>query len=416
MTSLSSPAARHHPARSGSLRGHNLGLALRCVAAGSAAVSRATISTTTGLNRSTASSLVDELITGGLVRELGAIPARSGVGRPPTVLALATDGPAGLGLDVNVDYVAACIVDLTGGVRYQHVVAQDQRGRPADEVLGRIASLAGEALIAAAASGLTICGTAVAIPGLVDRHSGMLAVAPNLGWHELDIVGILRQLQLGDHVTIDNEANYAALSEDELLHRDQSYLYINGQIGVGAGLVLGGELYRGRHGWSGEVGHQTIDHTGPECGCGRRGCLEQYAGHEAILHAAGLSVTAGTAGTLFGVRPTARLIQERAEAGDARTIAALARSGAALGVVIAGCLNLLDVEHVVLGGIYRELTPWITCDIERELGSRFVGARWSLPTITIAAHGPEAPALGAARSVIRGIIDNPVRWLSRHPG
>ena len=406
---LSPRAADRHPARPGTLRGHNLGLALRCVAANCGEISRAGISVSTGLNRSTASSLVDELIGGGLVRELGAT-ARSGVGRPPTALALASDGPAGLGLDVNVDYVAACVVDLTGNVRYQHVVAQDQRGHTAREVLDRVSGLAKGALAAMEASGLTLCGTGVAVPGLVNRASGTVVLAPNLGWHDLDIGEILRWHALGDHFMLDNEANFAALSEDALLRADRSYLYMNGQIGVGAGIVLGGELYRGRHGWSGEVGHQTIRGDGPVCGCGRRGCLEQYAGHEAILRAAGMPAAAGTT---FGVSPTANLIRERAERGDQRTIEALDRSGSALGVVLAGCLNLLDLDLIVLGGIYRELAAWIVPAIEREVADRFVGARWSQPSIDTATYGAEAPALGAARSVVRGIIHDPVRWLSR---
>jgi len=416
MIPLSSRVARRHPARSGGLRGHNLGLALRCVAASSGTISRAGISASTGLNRSTASSLVDELICGGLVRELeGRVP--SGVGRPPTALALSETGPAGLGLDVSVDYVSACVVDLTGTIRHRHVVAQDQRGHDSPELLGSVASVAGDALAAIAADGLTLSGTAVAVPGLVNRESGRVILAPNLGWCDLDLVEVLRGVDVlrghafGENITLDNEANFAALSEEELLRADQSYLYVNGQVGVGAGLVLGGELYRGRHGWSGEVGHQSIDRDGPRCGCGQRGCLEQYAGHEAILSGAGMSATPGAG--VPGARPAVDLILQWADGGDQRTIDALARAGAALGVVLAGCLNLLDLDRVVLGGIYRELASWIIPEIEREVTGRFVGARWAQPVIDTATYAAEAPALGAARSVVQGIIDDPLRWLSR---
>jgi len=405
MTSRSSLTTRTNPARPGNLRGHNLGLALRCVASASGEISRAGISTSTGLNRSTASSLVDELVSGGLVRELGAT-ARAGMGRPPTVLALASDGPAGLGLDINVDYVSACLVDLGGTVRYQHVVEQDQRGHTPQQVLTRLAE---STLAAVAASGLTLFGTAVAVPGLINRASGTVAMAPNLGWHDLDLAEVLRQT-FGEHVTLDNEANYAALSEDELLRSDQSFLYVNGQVGVGGGLVLNGEPYRGRHGWSGEIGHQTVDRDGPVCGCGQRGCLEQYAGYEAILRAAGLG---GGPGPGFGLRSTAGLIRDRADGGDQRTIDALTTVGATLGVVLADCLNLLDLDRVVLGGIYRELSPWIVPEVEREVAARFIGADWARPAIGTAGHGAEAPALGAARSVVRDILNDPVPWLSR---
>lgn len=410
MTSLPALAARRHPARSGSvLRGHNLGLALRCVAAGSGEISRAGISAATGLNRSTSSSLVDELIGGGLVREVGA-PARSGVGRRPTTLALSPDGPAGLGLGVNVDYVAACVVDLTGNVRYQHVVAQDQRGQAPAEILHRLARLARHSLAAVAVSGLTPCGTALAAPGLVDRNAGILTLSQHLGWRGVDVADAFRHEAFGAQITLDNEANFAALSEDALLRTGQSYLYVNGQLGVGMGLVLGGRLYRGRRGWSGEIGHQTVHPDGPACGCGRRGCLEQYIGHEAILRAAGLSTPAGTS---LGVRPTAGLLRERAERGEQRALDALAACGARLGVLLSGCLNLLDLDRVVLGGVYRELAPWLLPEIEREVAARVVGARWSRPGIGIATYAAEAPALGAARSVVRAVIEDPVPWLTR---
>jgi predicted NBD/HSP70 family sugar kinase len=409
MASVSSRAAHRHPTTSGSPRSNNLALALRCVADNSGEVSRADISASTGLNRSTASSLIDELIGGGLVRELGAT-VRSGVGRPPTALALRGDGPAGLGLDVNVDYITACVVDLTGKVRYQHVLAQDQRGHPSRQILDRIARLIQGALDAVTGSGLTLHGTAVAIPGLVNHTDGTLALSPNLGWHDLNVADVLQQQTVGGRVVLDNESNFAALSEDELLRADQSYLYINAQIGIGAGLVIEGELYRGRHGWSGEVGHITVDRDGPVCGCGRRGCLEQYAGHEAILRAAGMS---STPGTTFGVRPTAILIRERAGNGDPQTLDALAWAGRNLGTALAGCLNLLDVDRIVLGGIYRELAPWIVPEVEREIADHFVGARWSPPVVGTATHGAEAPALGAARSVVRGLVNDPLAWISR---
>ena len=411
MTSPSSLVTRRPPVRSGNVRGHNLGLALRCVAAGRGEISRAGISARTGLTRSTASSLVDELIGGGLVRELGAI-TRPGIGRPPTVLALSSDGPAGLGLEMNVDYVAACVVDLTGRARYRHVVTQDQRGHASEQVFDRVARLGREALAAVAGSGLRVCGTAVAVPGLGNLTSGTLALAPNLGWRDLDIADVFQRHAFGEHVTLDNEANFAALSEDELLRGDQSYLYVNGHIGVGAGLVLNGELYRGRHGWSGEIGHQTVDRDGHECGCGRRGCLEQYAGQDAILRAAGVTAPASNA---FGSRSVADLMRERAESGDDRALDALARSGSMLGFVLAGCLNLLDVDRVVLGGIYRELAPWLVPEVEREVEARVIGARWSPPAVQVATYGAEAPALGAARSVVRGIINDPAPWLAPVP-
>ncbi|WP_229073281.1 ROK family protein [Actinoplanes sp. DH11] len=393
-------------------RAAHLAMALHCVAEQSGEISRAGISAATGLNRSTACSLIEELIDGGLVREVRdtGTTTRVKAGRPGTGLGLRDDGPAGLGIDVNVDYTAVCVVDLTGKVRYKHVVSEDQRGQGTREVLDRIARLARGAQNAAEDDGLILCGSAVAVPGIVDRRGATVTLAPNLGWHDLDVAEVLPADVHGERATLDNEANFAALSEQDLIRDGASYLYVSGQIGVGSGIVLDGRLYRGAHGWSGEIGHLTIDRDGPECPCGRRGCLERYAGHEAILRAAG--VTAG-AGTMLGVRPTAELIAGRAAAGDPATLAALARAGQVLGFALAGCLNLLDVGTIVLGGIYRDLAPWIGPEVEREVRAAFLGARWAQPEVRAAAYGAEAPALGAARSVVRDVINDPMRWLAR---
>jgi predicted NBD/HSP70 family sugar kinase len=390
-------------------RRRNLSETLRCVAQESGKISRATIAARTGLHRSTVGHLVDELVGGGLVHEVGTIsPTRAG--RPPTALAVSPRGPVALGLDVNVGYVAACLVDLTGAVRYEHVIAQDQRGRPMADVLNRVSHLARDALRAVAGNGRALCGTAVAVPGLVDLMGGVLATAPNLGWHDLDVAQALRRQGMPGPIALDNESNFAALSEEELLRDGESFLYVNGQFGVGAGIVIEGRLHRGQHGWSGEIGHTIVVPDGPRCACGRHGCLETYAGHEAILRAVGVSHPASTS---LGLRPTVCLIRERAEHGEARTVEALRRTGSVIGIVVAGCLNILDVDRVVLGGIYRDLSPWIAPAVGKEVAGRLCRVGRPSPVVKVARHGPQAPALGAARSVVRGLVQDPVAWLAR---
>lgn len=405
-----------HTARRRGLRQHNLARALRCIADGDGSVSRADISARTSLNRSTSSSLVDELISAGLVREAGAV-TRQAVGRPPTSLELLTDGPAGLGIEVNVDYIAACVVDLTGAARYQHILSRDHRGQTPEEVMCSAAALGASAVRIAGGSGLEPYGAALAIAGLVDRNGQRVVLAPNLGWSDVSPMTHVRATDLGISryapLTIENEANCAALTERELLRVGASYLYIYGEIGVGSAIVLNGQLYRGDDGWSGEIGHLTIEQDGLACGCGSRGCLEQYAGQEAILRAAGMDITAGTS---LGVGPTTRLIQERAEAGDPDMLRALERAGRALGLVVAFALNLLNIDRVVFGGIYRDLATYLLPTVQAGARARYAGARWAPPTIEAATHGPEAPALGAARSVVRRIIDDPSSWMNQRAG
>jgi predicted NBD/HSP70 family sugar kinase len=399
------------PIRQASLREHNLALVLRQVATSPRPVSRADIAGITGLTRATVSALVEDLIAGHLVSEVE--PARrTGAGRPANGLRLASHGPAGLGLEVNVDYLAACLVDLTGAVRHRAEHRADQRPRSPEQVLESLAALASEATGAAATQGLTVAGTAVAVPGLV-TGDGLVRLAPNLGWHEVDVPAILARSThfSGDPgfpdcpVIVDNEANLAALGELHASHTG-SFIYISGEIGIGAGIVLDGRLFRGARGFSGELGHVTIHPAGPICGCGSHGCLEQYAGQETILRAAGLLDPAPADRTA-----SARIV-ELARAGDPGMLSALQDAGTALGVAAAGVVNLLDIDTVVLGGIYAPAALWLQAHLERELRERVLTARWAPVTVRPSALGSQAAVLGAAGSVVRAIRDAPATWLT----
>jgi predicted NBD/HSP70 family sugar kinase len=390
--------ARHDPdtpVRQSSLRAHNLALVLRQVAATGRPVSRADVAAATGLTRATVSTLVEELVRGQLVAEIGPAP-RSGAGRPATGLVLAGSGPAGLGLEINVDYLAGCVLDLSGTVRHRVTEWVDQRGRSPGDVVAALAALAASARHAAADQGLEIVGAAVAVPGLV--QDGLVRLAPNLGWRGVNLGALLGPALSGLPVTVDNEANLAALGEAA---PGESFVYVSGEVGIGAGIVLGGELFRGTHGWAGELGHVAVRPDGPPCHCGSHGCLEQYAGQEAILTAAGMSPHRTVADAVT-----------RAGAGDERMRSALLAAGAALGVAVAGVVNLLDVGTVVLGGSYALLAPWLAGPVERELAARVLTAGWSPVAVRASRLGTEATVVGAAGSVMRAVRDDPAAWLA----
>ncbi|WP_121194994.1 ROK family protein [Motilibacter peucedani] len=394
------------PARQAHLREANLVLALDRIARAASPISRAGISAETGLTRATSSSLVDILIAAGLVRETRR-SARGGVGRPATGLELDPQGPAGLGLELNVDYAAVCIVDFSGAVRHLEVVEGDFRDTGPAEVFRRLADLAQDARDA---TGLGLHAATLAIPGLVRAPYGPLQLAPNLGWSDLDVLALAHEQPLLStlELTVDNDGNLAALAEmSESGHVDA--LLISGEIGVGGGIVLDGRLFRGRHGWSGELGHVAVVPDGPQCKCGARGCLEQFAGHDAIRRAAGVPMSPGTS---LGGTPTASHLLALAEEGDGATLAALERAGWALGVAVSGALNLLDIDLVKLAGIYRDLAPWIAPALEREIAERVLAAPWSRPTVVPARVGAEAAVLGAARSVVDRVRSNPARWVA----
>jgi predicted NBD/HSP70 family sugar kinase len=387
------------PVRQSGVRAHNLALVLQTVANSTDPISRAAVAGATGLTRATVSALVDDLVAGALLAEVEP-PPRNGAGRPAVGLTLAPEGPAGLGLEINVDYRAACVVDLTGAVRHRLVEHADQRLSDAPTALAALGRLAGQARDLAAADSLTLAGAALAVPGLVAAR-GLVRVAPNLGWQDVaasTLLGSSPALQ-GLPLTVDNEANLAALSELGTANLPPSFVYVSGEIGIGAGIVLDGLLYRGVRGWSGEIGHVPVAPQGPLCRCGARGCLEQYAGQEAVLRAAGTTSVAALA--------------VAAERGEPEASAALAGAGTALGMVIATVVNLLDIDTIVLGGSYGSLLPWLRDPIAAEVGRRVLTAEWSPVTLRASALGADAAMRGAAGAVLRTVLDDPAAWLAR---
>jgi predicted NBD/HSP70 family sugar kinase len=363
------------PVRQSSVRAHNLALVLRTVANRADRPSRAAISSLTGLTRATVSALVDDLITGGLLTELDP-PPRVGAGRPAAGLGLAPGGPAGLGLEINVDYLAACVVDLTGTMRHRAVRPYDRSGTGPRADIAAVAALAGELIAAARADGLTLAGAALAVPGLV-TPTGVVRVAPNLGWQEVDAVGLLRGAPevAGLPLAVDNEANLAALGELRAGGGDRTFLYVSGEVGIGAGIVLDGDLYRGTRGWSGEIGHVTVYPDGRPCRCGASGCLEQYAGQAAVAADPDLAASA-------------------------------------LGIALSAVVNLLDLGVIVLGGAYAPVFDQLRPGIEAELKRRVLTAGLSPVTLRAAVLGADAAMRGAADTVVRGVRENPAAFIA----
>ena len=306
-------------------------------------------------------------------------PERGLIGRPGSPLSLNPQGPAGLGIEINVDYVSSCVVDLTGAVRWRRTIVGDNRLLRPEVVLQRAVRAARRICAQADEAGLTVSGLGVAVPGLVD-FEGVLRRAPNLqGWQGIPVGEPVAEM-LGrplQSVHCDNEANLAALGERWFGGREdlRDFVLVSGEIGVGAGIMIGGELFRGVQGLGGELGHVTVDPRGLACSCGGRGCLERVAGQEALLEASGLPLRAGTA---LGspARAIAELVR-RALAEEPGTVLALERAGAALGVALSALLNILDLPTVVLGGLYAELAPWLVGPVAAELRDRVVSYSWS---------------------------------------
>ena len=390
------------------VRQHNLGLVIRHVAA-QGARSRARIAAETGLNKTTVSSLVAELIERGLLCETGMDSAGS-VGRPGRKVQLAADGIAGLGLELGEWHMAACAVDLTGTVRYSSVAPWDKRADDPHACIAKLAALAEEALDVLEAERLTPAGMTVALPGLVDIARGTLFVAPNLGWSEVPVADLLREHlhSVGFPIHVDNDANLGALAElrEGVGRQLRDFVYVFGEsgTGVGAGIIAGGELFRGPSGFSGEIGHMPLARRGPLCSCGNRGCLEVLAGRDALFALAGLD----TNGYVNGRDDDAQNeLLARARAGEPKTMRALGEVARALATGMTSIANVLSPEAIVLGGYYATLAEWLVPRIERELAARVLGARWSSCCVLVSELGERAAVRGAAALSLHEVLADP---------
>lgn len=403
--STAESARSNDPARQERLRALNLELVFRQVLAAEKPVSRTELAASTRLTRPTITRIVEELIAGRLVTETGTT-SDGRAGRPRIGLTVSRSGPAGLGLDIRTDGLAACVVDLSGAVR--HLAFAPFTDPEAPVVLDRLARMATEAIEAASEEGLTVVTATLAVPGPTDE--GVVRVAPALGWRDVDAGAALteRLAHLDVAISVDNEANLAAQGELHV-HRTahlrstaEHFVYVSGGLDIGAGIILDGSPVRGSRGWGGELGHLTVDPEGKPCGCGSRGCLQTYASVGAIL--GGETVPAGQAavGALICW----------ADEGRPETLAALDTAASALGIAIANVLNLLDIDTVFLGGSFALMSSWITAGIEAELDQRVLSARWTPITVRPATLGPDAAAIGAGLAVVDRIRRDPSAWLT----
>jgi predicted NBD/HSP70 family sugar kinase len=308
--------------------------------------SRADLARLTGLSRSTVSTLVADLQASGLVVEQDEARAPAGgtpqQGRPPRPLTLDRSAGLVLGIDFGHEHVHVAIADLSRTILAERVRELDV-DRSAARALDVAVALADEVVTAADIDGDRILGAGVALSGPIDIDNGTVHAGKILpSWAGVRPVDELAA-RLGLHVHLDNDANLGALAEITLGAgigaRDAIYLMVSG--GVGAGLIMGGELYRGSGGTAGELGHVLVDESGPICRCGNRGCLEMMAGGNAII---------GLLRPSHGDDITIDEVMELVAQGDSGARRAIADAGRVLGRSVAAIVNAFNPELVIVGG------------------------------------------------------------------
>jgi len=323
-------------------------------------VSRTDLAKRSTLTKPTVSAIVDDLIARGIVQEVGFGKTVATGGRRARLLEFNDASAAYLGVRFGVHTTTVAIADARGEVRAVRETPTIS-GDPHAAVRSALELLDG-ALEEAGLPRSRLASVGVTVPGMVDTRSGTVAFAPNLGWTDVPIRSLLQQA-FDLPVVVHNVTNAGAIAEGRIgaAKGARSYVWVYVGHGLGAGIVIDGQLFSGTKGFSGEIGHCPIVDDGPLCSCGLRGCLETLASGKAIERIAAEAARGSEPTRLSELQAPfdAAVVLEAARAGDAVSQRILLEVGQNLGVGLSYLINVLDPELVVLGGRVMEAQDYI---------------------------------------------------------
>ncbi len=379
-----------------------------------APISRAALAEITGLNKTTVSSLVNELITNQFVREIG-LGAAGMAGRRAMLLKLNPAAGCVISGEIGVDFISVIAADFAAEVLWRHQV-QINPAMSQEAIVDQAAALLRQATEQGLSACRTLLGVAVGVPGLVDQATGTLLFAPNLGWKDVPIRTLLQQ-RLEAPVFVDNEANLAVLGEHYLgvARGYEEVLYVSAGVGLGGGIIHNGQVCRGTTGVGGELGHMTMDPNGEQCNCGNRGCWETQVSQQALFRYVKQAIDQGQPSQLVDQvngdlsRLTVPLVANAARAGDAVALEALDIVGHHLGIGIASLVNALNPEMVVFGGILSLAWEFLLPAVTEEMQKRALRWNREATQVVLARHGFDACIMGGLALVLQDTLREPRR-------
>ncbi|MDQ0375779.1 ROK family transcriptional regulator [Cellulomonas humilata] len=393
------PVRRADAAAQDDVRRANLSAVLRLLHFHGPAT-RSDLVASTGFNRSTVGSLTSELVKLGLVRERPGVV--SGKGRPSNVVEPVSTSVHVLAFDVTPSSVGAARVGLGGYMLQVRRRLHSSSPHDVPAVVELIATLARE-MQAKSVPGSVCLGLVVSVPGSVRQPDGLVRRSPPLGWHEVPFAELLSEATGHEYpVAVGNDGDLGVVAEylRGAARGAQDVLYVRGEVGVGGGVVVDGELLKGAGGYAGEVGHIVVKPGGRVCSCGARGCWEAEIGDAAIIRAVGRDPRESDIEDVLN----------DVAVGNRRSISGVRKTGEWVGLGLASLVNLFNPRVVVLGGtlgaLYPTMEPTLAASYSRALGPIREQA-----LLVRSDLGSDAQLVGAAEVAFADVLEDPAGTL-----
>ena len=374
-------------------------------------ISRTEIARLSGLSPATVSGITAEFIASGLVHELG--EGESTGGRRPVLLRLNPRAGFVVGVKLMEHAITSALTDLDAQVLHHRITPLAATDAPVapDAILPVIVQAIEQTIAESQVERQRVLGIGVGLAGLVDGEAGICRYSPFFGWRDVPLAEPIAE-HFGLPVYLENDVNTLTIAEQWFGygHGVDHFVVVTVGRGVGAGIVVNGQFYRGALGGAGEFGHITLVDDGPPCDCGKRGCLEALASDPAVVRQARAAIALGERTALAEVAPlTLDAVVEAADAGDELARRLLADSGRWLGIGIATLVNILNPQLVIVGGEGVRAGEWRFGPMRAAIQAHAFNGLADELEVVIEPSGDETWARGAACVVLGELFKSPVQ-------
>ena len=363
-------------------------------------IGRAEIARRTHLSPATVTAISAKLISQNLVLEKSA--GDSSGGRPPILLVINPKGGYVIGIKLTETHAVCALTDLEAMIIAKSSVQLS--GHDPVQVVDDLAEMVLSFIRDQKISKKQLLGIGVGLAGIVDAEKGILRQSPIYGWDNVPLRDML-QAKLRIPVYIENDVNTLTLTERWFGHGQgvDNFLTVTVGRGVGLGIVVNGQFYRGQTGGAGEFGHTAIDPDGPLCACGKRGCLEAYVGDPGLVRAA-----QEDAEKLSGPVHELDDLLDLAQIGDPGALRIFERAGEILGLGIANLINLFNPKTIIISGEGTRQGEFLFPAMKEFIQQNTMPGLFDPNIVMIAPWGDDAWARGAAGLVLRELFESPI--------